>query len=154
MKSNICFSDSSFCLPTTSVVTFWPVQLSQHETRRNWKITNCHLQPICQDINPGVFISVGSWLHPQIHPVLQQTTHSGVLIPRYDFTGFLPYMFAGCLVLMFMGLAISISAARGAAGQATMDLDDGTFWNLNILHCLNSTRQPRKSLEIPLFQAG
>mmetsp|Transcript_3868 Transcript_3868/g.4808 ORF Transcript_3868/g.4808 Transcript_3868/m.4808 type:complete len:254 (+) Transcript_3868:29-790(+) len=46
---------------------------------------------------------------------------------KYDFTGFLPYMFAGCLVLCFMGLAISISAAFGAAGT-------GAFKVLNLVY--------------------
>lgn len=46
---------------------------------------------------------------------------------KYDFTGFLPYLFAGCLVLLFMGLAMSIAAACGAAGS-------GAFRILNILY--------------------
>lgn len=45
----------------------------------------------------------------------------------YDFTGFLPYMFACCLALVLMGLCLAISARLGAAST-------GAFKTLNIVY--------------------
>ncbi|CAK9054681.1 unnamed protein product [Durusdinium trenchii] len=45
----------------------------------------------------------------------------------YDFTGYMPYMFTATLVLLFLGIGISISAAFGAAGT-------GAFKVLNMIY--------------------
>ena len=156
MKSNICFSDSSFCLPTTFVMTFWSVQLSQHETRRNWKITNYDLQPICQDINPGVFISVGSWLHPKSilfcnKPLIVACWFQGMTSPAF---------FRTCSLVAWCWC----SWAWPSPSQPPLGLQArrrwiwmelfGTWTFCTVSIPFNSTRQPRKSLEIPLFQAS
>ncbi|CAJ1445306.1 unnamed protein product [Effrenium voratum] len=64
---------------------------------------------------------------PEVADVHRLGRYRKSLLPRYDFTGFMPYLFSALMVLFFFGLALSIASWCGAAGS-------GAFKVLNLVY--------------------